>query len=230
METFDWWYDDRRQVGLDFEDEAQVATYDARQGGAAERDRALLQTLGLSANMAMADIGCGTGILVCEAALMCRSAVGIDVSAAMLAAARSRGERLGCANLRFERAGFLSFEVADRSFDLITTKNALHHLPDFWKALALSRMHAALRPGGRLYIRDVMFADPPYRLAAAAESWIDWMTANTGYSREEGAAHVRDEHSTFAWVIDRLLADCGFRVVERSQDGVYGAFVAERVA
>ena len=33
--TYDWWYDDARQVGLDFEDEQEVATYDARQGGSA---------------------------------------------------------------------------------------------------------------------------------------------------------------------------------------------------
>lgn len=225
----DWWYDDRRQVGLDFEDEAQVATYDVRQGGSAERDRRLLKRLGLSPDMAMADIGCGTGLLVCEAARMCRRAVGIDVSVAMLAAAKARADDLGCEGLSFQRAGFLSFETADEAFDLITTKNALHHLPDFWKAMAFTRIHAALKPGGRLYIRDVMFDALPPRLAETVEAWITWLEANTGYSREEGASHVREEHSTFAWVIERLLIDSGFRIVEHTQDGVYGEFVAERL-
>lgn len=229
MTPYDWWYDDRRQVGLDFEDADEVATYDARQGGSAEADRALLQRLGLSPDMTLADIGCGTGILVCEAARACRAAVGIDVSAAMLAVARGRAADLGCANLTFQQAGYLSFEAADQTFDLITTKNALHHLPDFWKAMALARLHAALKPGGRLYIRDVMFTEPPHRLAAAVETWIDWLGTNTGYSRAEAAGHVREEHSTFAWVIERMLADCGFRVVEHRQDGVYGQFIAERV-
>ena len=108
MQTFDWWYDDLKQVGLDFEDEAQVATYDARQSSSAERDAALLTELGLTAGMAMADIGCGTGVMVCEAARMCRSAIGIDVSAAMLRSAQARATRLGCENLVFQRAGFFS--------------------------------------------------------------------------------------------------------------------------
>ncbi|WP_374569950.1 class I SAM-dependent methyltransferase [Phenylobacterium sp.] len=226
MRNPDWWYDDRRHLGLDFEDAAQVATYDARQGGDPARDRALLERLGLTAEMAMADIGCGTGLLACEAAAMCRQVQAIDVSAAMLAAARARAEAQGLENIAFQRAGFLSFEARD--LDLITTKNALHHLPDFWKAMALARMHGALKPGGRLYIRDVMFAAPPHRLAQAVEDWIGWLAANTGYSREEAASHVREEHSTFAWAIARMLADCGFDVVEHIQDGVYGQFTAVR--
>lgn len=228
MKTYDWWYDDARQVGLDFEDETQVATYDARQGGSAERDRALLEHLGLKPHMSMADIGCGTGILVREAAQMCRSAVGIDVSATMLAAAEARGA--GLDNLNFQRAGFLSFEAPPASLDLITAKNALHHLPDFWKAMAFARMHAALKPGGRLYLRDVMFDVPAQDLAATAEGWIVWLTQNTGYSRAEGAAHIREEYSTFAWAIERMLTDCGFEIVEHVQDGVYGTFLAQRPA
>jgi ubiquinone/menaquinone biosynthesis C-methylase UbiE len=231
MELPDWWYDDRRQVGVDFEDAAQVATYDARQGGSAKDERALLQRLGAGPDSDVADIGCGTGLLICEAARMCRSAVGIDVSAAMLAAARARAEALGCERLSFQRAGFLTFAAPDQSFDLVTTKAALHHLPDFWKAVAFARVHAALRPGGRFYIRDVMFNDPPQRLAETAEAWVTWLAANTGYAREEAACHIREEHSTFAWVIERLLTDCGFRILERRHEGVgglYSEFVTER--
>ena len=224
--TYDWWYDDARQVGLDFEDEQEVATYDARQGGSAERDRALLSDLGLKPHMTMADIGCGTGILAREAARMCRSVVAIDVSAAMLAAAQARAE--GLPNLSFQRAGFLSFEAPEQGFDLVTAKNALHHLPDFWKAMALARIHAALKPGGRRYLRDVMFTEAPGELAQAAEGWIVWLSENTGYSRAEGACHIREEYSTFAWAIARMLTDCGFQIVEQVQDGVYGSFVAER--
>lgn len=226
--TYDWWYDDARQVGLDFEDEHEVATYDARQGGSAERDRALLIELGLAPPMTMADIGCGTGILAREAARMCRSVVAIDVSAAMLATAKSQAG--GLDNLSFQRAGFLSFEAAPASFDLVTARNALHHLPDFWKAMALMRIFTALKPGGRLYLRDVMFAAPPGELAQAAEDWIVWLSENTGYSRAEGACHIREEYSTFAWAIERMLTDAGYLIVEQVQDGVYGTFLAQRPA
>jgi len=117
---------------------------------------------------------------------MCTAAVGIDVSATMLGVAKARAARLGCKNLTFQHAGFLTFEVPNGTFDLITTKNALHHLPDFWKALAFARLHAALKTGGKLYIRDVIFNEPPHRLAEAAEAWIHWMAMNTGYTREDG--------------------------------------------
>lgn len=226
QQTYDWWYDDIRQVGLDFEDDQEVATYDARQGGSAERDRALLSTLGLQPHMSLADIGCGTGILARAAASMCRSVVAIDVSAAMLAAAKARAGDLD--NLTFQRAGFLSFEAAEQSLDIVTAKNALHHLPDFWKAIALARIFTVLKPGGRLYLRDVMFAVPPADLAQAAEGWIVWLTENTGYSRAEGACHIREEYSTFAWAIERMLTDAGFQIIEHVQDGVYASFIAER--
>jgi len=225
----DWWYDDLRQVGLDFEDEGQVATYDARQGGDAAADRALLSGLGVTRDTALADIGCGTGILACAAAGMARSVRAIDVSGAMLRTARARARDQGLSNIVFERGGFLTFP-ASGDLDLIVTKNALHHLPDMWKAVALTRMRDALKPGGRLYIRDVVFNCPPDAIPRTVESWIGWMTRETGYSREDVACHVREEHTTFGWILARMITEAGFRLVSRVHDGVYGTYVAEAVA
>lgn len=222
----DWWYDDLKQVGLDFEDPQEVETYDDRQRGSAEADRALLKRLGVTRETAMADIGCGTGLLACEAAFLARSVRAIDVSAAMLTRARMRAAAQGVRNVTFERAGFLTF-AASGDLDLITTKAALHHLPDLWKAVALTRMRDALKPGGRVYIRDVAFNGPPDALPRAVEGWIGWMTRETGYTREDVAGHVRDEHSTFAWVITRMLEEAGFRLLEHVQDGVYATWWAE---
>ena len=39
----DWYYNDRRHVGLDFSAEAQVATYDRRQGDHPDRARASIE-------------------------------------------------------------------------------------------------------------------------------------------------------------------------------------------
>jgi hypothetical protein len=41
---------------------------------------------------------------------------------------------------------------------------------------------------------------------------------------------VREEHSTFAWILARLITDAGFRLISREHDGVYAEFVAEAVA
>lgn len=228
MQTFDWWYDDKRQVGLDFEDEAQVATYDARQRSSPEHDAALLRELGLAAGMRIADIGCGTGVMVCEAARLGAEAIGVDVSPAMLHAAKARAEAMGAASIAFQHAGFLSFDIAAASLDLITTKAALHHLPDFWKAIAIVRMREALKPGGRLYIQDVAFSCPPGELIAAAEAWVDWLDRETPYSREEGACHIREEHSTFAWILERMLTEAGFTLVRCEHEEPYAKILAER--
>lgn len=225
----DWWYDDLKQVGLDFADEAQVATYDERQGSTVAEARRLLMRLGVGPSTALADIGCGTGLLTCEAAGMARSVRAIDISGVMLDAARRRAEAQRLRNIAFEQAGFLTF-AASADLDLIVAKNALHHLPDMWKAVALTRMRDALKPGGRLYIRDVAFNCGPDAIPRTVESWIGHMTRDSGYSRADVATHVREEHSTFAWILERLITEAGFRLISREHEGVYAEFVAEAVA
>ena len=89
-------------------------------------------------------------------------------------------------------------------------------------------MREALKPGGRLYIQDVAFNCRPGELIAAAESWVDWLARETLYSREEGACHIREEHSTFAWILERMLTDAGFILLRREHDGPYARFLAER--
>jgi ubiquinone/menaquinone biosynthesis C-methylase UbiE len=224
----DWYYDDMRQVGLDFADEAQVASYDARQGGDAAAERRLLEELGLAPYEMLADIGCGTGVLACEAARVSAHIHAIDISPAMLAAARRRAEHLGLGNIAFQQAGFLGFAIAPQSLDWITSQFALHHLPDFWKSEALVRMRAALRPSGRLLLRDVVFSCSADRMAETVEAWANWMTAQTGYSRAEVATHVRDEHSTFGWIMEGLIERAGFRLLSVDYEmGVYARYLAQ---
>lgn len=226
----DWWYDDLRQVGLDFEDETLVARYDAAQNTDIETERALAGRLAAREGLVVADFGCGTGALVAALAERCASVLAVDVSATMLAVAGRRVEAMGLTNVTPLRGGFLSAEIAPASLDLITTQYAFHHLPDFWKAAALARLHGLLRPGGRFYLADVIFACPPDAIPVAVEHWAAWMARETGYSRAEVAAHVREEHSTFDWILAGLIERAGFRLLEAEHDGtVYGRFLAERV-
>lgn len=225
----DWHYDDRRQVGLDFDDAGEVAAYDERQGGSLDEDTALLGRLGLGAGDRMADIGCGTGLLAAAAARMGAQVHALDVSAAMLRATAARARALGLTNLATQQAGFLSFDLPAASLDLVTTKFALHHLPDHWKGLALVRIRKALRPGGRLFIRDVVFNCRPEALPDLAEEWISWMESNTGYSRGETAMHIREEHSTYGWIMERLIEEAGLRLVSATYEApVYADYLAER--
>ena len=67
------------------------------------------------------------------------------------------------ANLEVVRAGFLTYEHVGAPADGVHIRHALHQLPDFWKAIALDRVAAVLRPGGVLRLRDLIYDFAPGR-------------------------------------------------------------------
>ena len=85
----DWYYNERRQIGLD---SAVASIYD-RHDDSDIRARAALTMLGVQRGWRVADIGCGSGVLACEAALMGAEVDAIDISPAMLALAGNPGAR-----------------------------------------------------------------------------------------------------------------------------------------
>lgn len=104
---------------------------------------ALLARLAIAPGEDVLDVGCGTGHLVRRLREASRGRVeGVDPSAAMIAEARrlAPGARFGVAP-----AEALAF---DAEFDVVVSNSALQWFRD--PALGLSRMRAALRPGGRL--------------------------------------------------------------------------------
>jgi hypothetical protein len=63
------------------------------------------------------------------------------------------------------------------------------------------------------------------------EEWLAGAapTPAEGWTRAELETHVRDEHSTFAWLQESLLEHAGFEVVERDvRSGIYATYVSRR--
>lgn len=204
----DWYYTQRRRLGLD---SAVASIYD-RHDDSDLRARAALSTLGLQPGWRVADIGCGNGTLAVEAALMGADVDAIDISPAMLALAEIQaGDRRVA--VRTQAAGLLSFAYKPDSYDLIVSEFALHHLPDFWKAVALARIYAALKPGANFYLRDIVFVRMPDGVDRDVEAWADFSIKNHDFDRDSVVTHMRDEYSTFGWVIERMLTDVGFTLV-----------------
>jgi 2-polyprenyl-3-methyl-5-hydroxy-6-metoxy-1,4-benzoquinol methylase len=201
----DWYYNQRRQLGLD---SAVASIYD-RHDDSDLRARAALTMLGVQKGWRVADIGCGNGVLACEAALMGAEVDAIDISPAMLALANIQARDRKVA-IRTQPAGMLSFAYQPNSYDLIVSEFTLHHLPDFWKAVALARIHAALKPGANFYLRDIVFVSMPDGAERDVEQWADFSIKNHDFERESVVTHMRDEYSTFGWVIERMLTDIGF--------------------
>lgn len=204
----DWYYTERRRVGIDT---AVASLYD-RHDNSDSRAQAALTMLGLKPGWRIADIGCGNGVLACEAAAMGAEVDAIDISPAMLALADilARDRKV---KIRTQFAGLLSFAYQANSYDLIVSEFALHHLPDFWKAVALSRIFNALKPGATFYLRDIVFVSMPDGNERDVEGWADFSIKNHEFDRESVITHMRDEYSTFAWVIERMLIDAGFQTV-----------------
>ena len=118
-----------------------------------------------------------------------------------------------------------------RPADLVYSRLALHHLPDFWKGVALSRIHRMLRPGGVLRLVDVVYDFEPAEAVDRIEAWCATGSAEAqvegDWTRAELEEHVRDEQSTFTWLLEPLIRRCGFTIerAEHSEDGISAAYV-----
>ena len=85
------------------------------------------------------EVGCGTGLILARTAGFARRAVGIDLSAGMLARARQRG-------LEVMQASATELPLATGSIDVAYSFKVLAHIPDVRGALR--EMARVVRPGG----------------------------------------------------------------------------------
>jgi SAM-dependent methyltransferase len=212
----DWALDELAHAGPEHLDAGYVAGYDAKSGFDPAPDLASLRAHGLDAHATLVDLGAGTGRLSRAAAPVCRRVVAVDVSPAMLAALRAEAERSGLANVEYVHAGFLSYEHTGSPADFVVTRNALHQIPDFWKAIALDRIGRVLRPGGILLLRDLVYDFRPAEAESVFEEWFDHAVTDParGYTRADFVEHIRSEHSTFRWLFEPMLTATGFEILD----------------
>jgi ubiquinone/menaquinone biosynthesis C-methylase UbiE len=228
-----WLIDELSCAGRENLDAEHVARYDAKEDASAASEVALLDRLGLTEESFVVEFGAGTGQFTIEVARSCGRIVAVDVSRPMLAALEAKVAHLGLANVETVRAGFLTYEHTQEPADFIYSRYALHHLPDFWKALALARMRDMLRIGGVLRLWDVVYDFDPAEAEGRVEAWCatGGETVDGAWSRAELEDHVREEHSTFTWLLELMFERCGFQIVERecSEDGIFASYVLHAV-
>lgn len=126
LERTHWWFAGRRALFFDLLRRA-IAPIAAARG---RRPIAL-------------DVGCGAGGMLPGLAEI-SAPIGLDISPELLARARGRG----CARLLIGSAAALP--IAPATLDLVTAFDCIEHLPD--DRAALAAFHAALRPGGLLFL------------------------------------------------------------------------------
>jgi SAM-dependent methyltransferase len=212
-----WWPQETIHAGREHFDEHHTRRYDAKEDAHAAEEVALLQQLGvLGARSSVVDLGAGTGQFTLAAAPVCERVVAVDVSTLMLERLAEKLQAGAAPNVEVVKAGFLTYRHAGPPADLVYSRYALHHLPDFWKAIALSRMAGMLRGGGVLRLWDVVYGFDPGDADRHIEAWIAETAADVerGWTRAELAEHVRDEHSTFTWLLEPMIERAGFDIVE----------------
>lgn len=210
-----WRYDEFRQVGTDFAAPEVARSYDrdvARAGRDVRADgEHVIQALGLERRHEVVELGCGTGSFALQAARRCGHLHAVDVSKAMLAVAGERLDRAGIRNVTLHHGGFLDF-TPRAPVDAVVTQYALHHLPDFWKLVALQNVRSMLKPKGGLFVRDFVYS---FDTTSHEQFFSGYIAGLDPQDARRAAAHVREEQSTMDWVMEGLLTRAGFDIVDR---------------
>jgi SAM-dependent methyltransferase len=96
------------------------------------------------------DVGCGTGSVTRAAARRSGSAVGVDLSSAMLALAERRASAEGLDNVRFVHGDAQVHGFAPASFDVAVSRNGVMFFGD--PVAAFENIGRALGPAGRIAV------------------------------------------------------------------------------
>lgn len=228
-----WFVDELSYAGRENLDAGHVARYDAKMDASPASEVALLEDLGLTRESLVVEFGAGTGQFTVEVAPACAQVIAVDVSPLMLDRLQAKATDLQLNNVAVVRAGFLTYEHAGRPADFIYSRFALHHLPDFWKAVALDRLRRMTRPGGVIRLWDVVYDFAPTEAQDRIEAWCatGGDAVEGEWSRAELEEHVRDEHSTFSWILEPIIQRTGFEIThtEHSDDGIFLKYLLRAV-
>jgi SAM-dependent methyltransferase len=110
-----------------------------------------LDCLGLRPGQRVVDLGCGSGRTTLELAARVGpggEAVGVDISAEMLARARERAARAGAGNVEFVHADVQVHDLGEGRFDAAYSRFGVMFFAD--PVAAFANVRRALRPGGAL--------------------------------------------------------------------------------
>ncbi|MCP4702638.1 MAG: class I SAM-dependent methyltransferase [Gammaproteobacteria bacterium] len=212
----DWIYDEFNHVGVDYAKKDNVNEYDKQMESFRNYEKEaeeFLDELNSSnpKSLIAIDIGCGTGAFSIHASKYLKQIYAVDVSQEMLNIASSKAKAGNINNIEFCHSGFLQFQPTEKA-DIIYTKWAFHHLPDYWKQAGLLNMNKMLKPGGILFLSDLVFKfDPDYK--TNTDTFINEMSKT--FSKEfadEIKLHIKDEYSTFDWILQGLIEKAGFDI------------------
>lgn len=180
-----------------------ASKYDRTEGDPAVREDIPIIRKYLRPGDTVMDYACGTGTLALEIASQVKEINAVDISAKMLAAARSKAEERKIENIVFTQAILSDGQFRPGTFDAVLAFNILHLLED--GRGAVRRIGELLKPGGFFISNNPCLEEKPSLTSRLLLSLI------RGASRIGIIPYVRLLKSSD---LDDLLEGAGFRVVE----------------
>lgn len=201
-------------------DERLVAVYDVENSGRHDVDFYLALAAELGAH-AVADVGCGTGVLACDLAVRGHRVCGVDPSAAMLGVARVRPAAGLVAWVQGE-AGTL--EPGSVDLAVMTGHVAQVFIDDHDWSVTVHNLHRAIASGGHLafesrnpdaagwttWTRHDSHSTFTTSAGESFESWVEVTTADPGIVSFEG-------HTVFAATGQHLVSTSTLRFRTRRE-------------
>ena len=216
MKTNPEWFFEEKQIGIDYLDKDIALKYEGEhQKFRNFKQEALdvIDKLNITEEDVVLDFGCGTGAIALNIARYCKKVICVDISRVMLDILENKAEKEDIKNIETHCAGFLTYHHVGEPVDKMVSKAALHHLPDFWKSISLLNIANILKTGGKLYLFDVIFTIEPQDYEKSITNLIENYQNIAGDSMAaEAIVHVKDEFSTYDWIMEGLFQRTGFKV------------------
>jgi putative AdoMet-dependent methyltransferase len=221
-----WQYHEPDHPGADFDALAEIYDRNMQKYRDIKGElQEILEFLDLQPDQTVLEIGTGTGEFALAAANHCAKVYAVDLSAGMLKYAEKKAESRGTGNVEFIQAGFLTYR-SPVPMDAVVTQIALHHLPDFWKQIALKRIANMLREGGKFFLRDIVYA---FDIRDHENAIENHLTKASEIANDELAgrisAHIKNEYSTMNWIMEGMIERAGISIIRKEyNDEFIGAY------
>ena len=161
----------------------------------------------LAAGQTVLDLGSGAGVDCFIAARKVGAAgrvIGVDMTDAMLARARSNAQKGGFANVEFRKGEIENLPVESGTVDRIVSNCVINLAPN--KSKVFGEAHRVLKPGGAITVSDIVsFGPVPAEVRSNLEKWAG-CTAGA-LDKEDYLATIRGAGFSDVRVIKEVVYD-----------------------
>ena len=215
----EWLYDEYNHPGVDHSDVEYASQYDNKMQKFRNYEKEVekyVELLGIKEKHTIIDMGAGTGAFCIPCSKFCRKIYAVDTSTAMLSIAKEKARASAIENIEFIHAGYLTYSHSNPPVDFVISRAVLHHLPDFWKMVALMNVYEMMEKGGVLLLSGVFYSfsvkDYEQELNKVVSDIRDKVDDDFA---QEAVLHIKEEFSTFNWIIEEMLERVGCSIKKK---------------